>query len=132
MYLLDSNIIIYVVNGKYPQLFERIKENEPGNIAIPSIVVSEIEYGAQKSSNYKELIKKYLFFYSPFRIVPFTAKAAYYSGKIRSDLEKKGTPIGMYDTLIAGTALAEDGILVTHNVKEFERVEGLKVEDWTE
>ena len=130
-YYLDTNIIIYAAKGSYPHMINHFLSKEPERIVIPSIVLSEIEYGARKSVNHDKTMAVYSRFLQMFRVVPFSAKAAFFAGKIRGDLEKKGAPIGMYDTLIAGTVLADDGILVTHNVREFERVEGLRVEDWT-
>ncbi|MBR6229136.1 MAG: type II toxin-antitoxin system VapC family toxin [Eubacterium sp.] len=130
-YYLDTNIIIYAVKGIIPKFSDRFVDKEPGDIMIPAIALSEIEYGAQKSFDYRRTMGVYIPFLRAFRIAPFTAKAAFYTGKIRADLEKKGTPIGMNDTMIAGTVLAENGVLVTHNVREFERVEGLRVVDWT-
>lgn len=131
-YYLDTNIITYAAKGIYPHLIKRFLSKEPDKIVIPAIVLSEIEYGAHKSVNHDKTMAGYSRFLQMFRVVPFSAKAAFFAGKIRGDLEKKGTPIGIYDTLIAGTVLADDGVLVTHNVGEFGRVEGLKVEDWTE
>ncbi len=131
-YYLDTNIIIYAVKGIIPRLSDRFVDIEPRDIVIPAIALSEIEYGAQKSFDYGKTMGKYIPFLRAFRVAPYTAKAAFYSGKIRVDLEKKGTPIGLNDTMIAGTVLAgDDGVLVTHNVREFERVEGLRIVDWT-
>ena len=130
-YYLDTNIIIYGAKDVYPHLSDRILKHSPKSILIPSIVLYEIEYGAEKSINYDKTMFKYEKFLRLFSIAPFSVKAARYAGKVRSDLEKKGTPIGAYDVLIAGTVLADDGVLVTHNVEEFKRVEGLRVEDWT-
>ena len=131
-YFLDTNIIIYAAKGMFPVLIDRFTEHRPEEIFIPAIVSSEIEYGARKSIDYVTMMSKYRNFLSLFSVVSFSEKAAYCSGIIRSDLEKKGTPIGVYDTLIAGTVIANDGVLVTHNVNEFRRVEGLRVEDWTQ
>ena len=130
-YYLDTNIIIYAAKGTYPHLIDHFMNKDPGDIVIPAIVLSEIEYGAHKSVNYDKTMAVYGRFFRVFRVIPFSSRAAFYAGKIRSDLEKKGTPIGMYDTLIAGTVLADAGVLVTHNVSEFGRVEELKLEDWT-
>ena len=130
-YYLDTNIISYASKGDNRYLLDCFLKNDPKDVVIPAIVLSEIEYGARKSVDYEKTMSGYRVFLRAFRIAPYTAKAALCTGKIRADLEKKGTPIGMNDTMIAGTVLAEDGVLVTHNVREFERVEGLKVEDWT-
>ena len=131
-YYLDTNIISYAAKGNNRYLLDCFQKNDPKEIYIPAIVLSEIEYGARKSVDYDKTMSGYGSFLRAFRVAPYTAKAAYYTGKIRADLEKKGTPIGVNDTMIAGTVLADDGVLVTHNVSEFERVEGLRVVDWTE
>ena len=130
-YYLDTNIISYAAKGTFPHLVDHFTENVPEDIVVPAIVLSEIAYGAHKSTDYEKTMAKYSCFLNVFKVAPFSARAAYFTGKIRGDLEKKGTPIGIYDTMIAGTVLAGDGILVTHNVSEFERVEGLRIEDWT-
>ncbi len=132
IYYLDTNIISYAAKGNNQYLLDCFKNTDPKRVIIPAIVLSEIEYGARKSVDYKKTMSGYSLFLRAFRVAPYTAKAAFYTGKIRADLEKKGTPIGVNDTMIAGTVLAENGMLVTHNVKEFERVEGLRVVDWTE
>ncbi len=131
-YYLDTNIISYASKGDNQHLIDCFHKKDPREIIIPAIVLSEIEYGARKSADYEKTMSGYNTFLRVFRVAPFTATAAFYTGIIRADLEKKGTPIGMNDTMIAGTVLAEDGVLVTHNVREFERVEGLRVIDWME
>lgn len=130
-YYLDTNIIIYFIKGTYPSILSHISKVHPQSIVIPSIVKAEIEYGARKSKNYEKTIKKYRDFLNNFQETGFNYKESIEYGKIRSDLEMNGTMIGPNDLIIASTVLCDDGILVTHNTKEFERIKGLRIEDWT-
>ena len=131
-YYLDTNIVIYAIKGKYPNIIKRFLKVPYQSIVLPSIVIAELEFGAKKSANYKKVTKKYEEFINHFDEVSFDNKAAKIYADIRYDLEKKGAIIGPNDLIIAATVLANDGILVTHNVKEFNRVKDLKIEDWTE
>ena len=131
-YYLDTNIVIYAIKGKYPNIVKRFLKVPYQSIVLPSIVIAELEFGAKKSANYKKVTKKYEEFINLFDEVTFNNKAAKFYADIRYDLEKKGAIIGPNDLIIAATVLANDGILVTHNVKEFNRVKDLKIEDWTE
>lgn len=126
-YLLDTNAVIAILNGdeRFLTKLEQYDENE---FVISSIVLSELYYGAYKSQRKTQNLDKIKLL--PFKVVQFNRTDANIAGKIRTDLESKGTPIGAYDTLIAGQAVAQDLILITHNVGEFQRVEGLKIEDW--
>ncbi len=131
-YYLDTNIIIYALNGKYPRILSHFQQVPSMSIVIPSVVLAEIEYGARKSFDYEKTISLYRKFISYFAIEPFNGRAASAYGQIRAALEKKGQVIGANDLLIAATTMADHGILVTHNVREFSRIEGLVYEDWTE
>lgn len=131
-YFLDTNIIIYAIKGKYPEIENHFRTIPSYAIKIPSIVMAEIEYGARKSYDYEKTIYLYQRFTSPFGIEPFSKKAQGIYGQVRSELETRGTPIGGNDMLIAATVLADNGILVTNNTKEFSRINGLKIEDWTQ
>lgn len=131
-YYLDTNIIIHAIKGKYPNIIKRFLKVPYQSIVLPSIVIAELEFGAKKSANYKKVTKKYEEFINYFDEVSFDNKAAKIYADIRYDLEKKGAIIGPNDLIIAATVLANEGILVTHNVKEFNRVKDLKIEDWTE
>lgn len=130
-YYLDTNTIIYAIKGTYPSLVEHFKNVPKESIVIPEIVLAEIEYGARKSNNYNKTIKKYNEFTDYFDIAYFDKNAAISYGIIRSELEKIGKQIGPNDLIIASIAQASEGILVTHNTKEFERIKELKIEDWT-
>ena len=130
-YFLDTNIIIYALKGLYPAIEEHFAKIPSQSIVIPTIVLAEIEYGARKSKNYHTTISKYSQFTSVFEKIPFTEKASEFYGIIRSNLEQKGELIGPNDLMIASIVLSENGILVTNNTKEFSRIEGLNLENWT-
>lgn len=129
MYILDTNSVIYFFKG-IGEIATNLFKHSPKDIFIPSIVIYELEVGIAKSNNpakRKEQLDKLL---SNINILNFTPKEAKASANIRATLESKGTPIGPLDTLIAGCAKANNLILVTHNTKEFNRVEGIEVVDW--
>jgi len=131
MYLLDTNICIYTINKKPIDVLSKLKKKASKDIYISSITVAELEHGVEKS-NYPERNKIALVeFLSLFQILYYTDGDALYYGKIRSNLEKRGQLIGMMDMLIASQALSHDLILVTNNTKEFERIENIKLENWT-
>ena len=130
-YYLDTNTIIYALKGSFPAISDHFRKVSPQSIAIPSIVCAEIEYGARRSFDYSRTMSVYSRFMSVFPKEAFSEKAAAVYGSIRADLEAKGTPIGPNDLIIAATVKANDGILITNNEKEFSRVEGLKIENWT-
>ncbi len=131
-YFLDTNIISYIIKGKYPEIIGHLKKVPAQSIVIPSVVKAELEFGARNSGRYERIIIPYMQFLEPFDIKDFDSDAAYHYGLIRHSLTEKGTPVGPNDLLIAATVLAENGTLVTHNTKEFSRIEDLRVEDWTE
>lgn len=129
MYILDTNTLIYFFRGigNVPSRFLAIS---PKEIAIPTIVIFELEYGIAKSSSPKKRQAQLNEICSLVTILPFGEKEAISAASIRAKLEKSGTPIGPYDLLIAGTALEHKGILVTNNLKEFSRIPKLKTENW--
>lgn len=131
MYLLDSNICIFLIRNKTLLLRERIKMYSPSLLHLSVITVAELEYGAAKSRNPVKEHQAVLDFVSPFKIIDFKPNDAENFGLIRAYLEKKGTPIGPYDMEIAAQAMTNNLIVVTNNVGEFERVPWIKVEDWT-
>lgn len=130
-YFLDTNIISYIIKGKYPKIIEHLKKVPAQSIVIPSIVKAELEFGARNSDNYERLIVPYMQLLEPFDVKDFDSDASYFYGLIRHFLTEKGTPVGPNDLLIAATVLANNGTLVTHNTKEFSRIEDLRIEDWT-
>ena len=131
MYFLDTNICAFIINNKFPHLSNRYIGLDKGMIKIPSVVLYELYYGAEKSQRREQNIAKVQTFVSELEIVPFDAEAAEFAGKIRSDLEKSGQPIGGYDLMIAAIAIANNGVVITNNTREFSRVNGLNVEDWS-
>ena len=130
MYLLDTNICIYLIKNSYPFMTEKVFSYEPSDIAISSITVFELEYGASKSKWGEETKRKLAVFLSPFTILHFSTEDAIAAGQVRAELEKNGRPIGPYDTLIAAQGISRGLTVVTHNTDEFIRVPGIKLEDW--
>ncbi|MCF6301179.1 MAG: type II toxin-antitoxin system VapC family toxin [Proteobacteria bacterium] len=129
MFVLDTNTLIYYFKGQ-GKVKNHLWATSPKDIAIPSIVLYELEVGIAKSSSPDKRIKQLKSMCSVVKVLPFTDKEAHITAQIRANLEKSGTPIGYYDYLIAGTALANNGILITNNTKEFQRIDGLKLENW--
>ena len=131
MYLLDTNICIYALNGKYPALKDYLLEIHPDEIAISAITVGELEYGAAKS-RWGERTRRIMHaFLANYRKLPFTEQDAVLFGQLRAYLASSGTPIGAYDVMIAAQGLAGGYHVVTHNTGEFARIPGLTLEDWT-
>ncbi len=129
-YFLDTNICIYYLKGLHGSIAENLLSRRPGEIRIPSMVKAELLYGAyrsERSSDNTELVEEFLF---PFQVVGFSDKACGEYARIRAELEATGTVIGPNDLVIASTVVANEGILVTNNEKEFNRVGGLTVENW--
>ena len=129
-YLLDTNICIYIIKKKPESVFKRLSQIPLGEIGISSLTVAELDYGARKSANTEKNLSALNQFLIPFEIFNFDYNATIEYGKIRSSLEKKGTPIGPIDTLIAAHAKSLNYTLVTNNEQEFRRVQGLEVENW--
>ncbi|MDX9795754.1 MAG: type II toxin-antitoxin system VapC family toxin [Sulfurimonadaceae bacterium] len=129
MYLLDTNTVIYFFKG-LGNISKNLFAVSPKDIFIPSIVVYELEVGIAKSNDSQKREEQLKRLLSQINVIDFTQKEAIESAKIRANLEKKGTPIGAMDVLIAGCAKANNLILVTRNTKEFERVENLRMVDW--
>jgi tRNA(fMet)-specific endonuclease VapC len=128
-YLLDTNTVIYFFKGM-GQVAENLLKTAPKDISIPAIVLYELEVGLGKSKAPAKRRKQLQTLVNLVTIIPFAEEEAQSAAMIRASLEKKGTPIGPLDNLIAGTALANQCTLVTHNSKEFKRIKGLKVVDW--
>lgn len=129
--MLDTNICIYLIKRKPVSLLERFQQIQPGEISLSIVTVAELTYGVQKSVAVEKNRLALEQFLIPFNILPFDGSAAQTYGIVRAQLEKQGRPIGPLDTLIAAHALAHGQILVTNNEKEFDRIEGLFVENWT-
>lgn len=132
IYMLDTNICIYIMKKKPEKVLQRFKEEMDRGICISSITLAELEYGVQHSTDPARNEQALIRFLAPLSIVPFEGNAASEYGKIRAGLQSKGTPIGPLDMLIAAHARAEEMVLVTNNVREFERVPGLRLENWAD
>jgi len=130
-YFLDTNICSYFLKGINENLRDRLLSENPNEIKIPSIVKAELLYGAEKSMKRDYNLKRISEFILPLGIIGFNDAEASEYGEIRADLEKKGTRIGPNELVIASIVKANNGILITNNTKEFSRVEGLLIEDWT-
>ena len=128
-YLLDTNTLIYFFKG-VGNISNRLLSIAPNEIGIPAIVLYELEVGIAKSSSPRKRISQLKEFTELVNVIPFGLAEAKAAARIRAKLEKRGMPIGPYDILIAGCARANNLILVTHNIKEFKRIEGLRLEDW--
>jgi tRNA(fMet)-specific endonuclease VapC len=129
VYVLDTNTLIYFFKGE-GRVAERLTRTLPSEVVIPAIVLFEIETGIAKSRDSEKRRAQLAEAATTIRVLPFRTEEARAAARIRADLEQKGTPIGPYDVLIAGTAVANGGTLVTRNVREFRRVPGLAVESW--
>lgn len=130
LYLPDTNVWIHHLNPAPSIVKTKLSAHLPAQIAICDVVKAELYYGAYKSARRQENLALLETLFSEFSNFAFDGEAARIFGKIRTDLARKGTPIGPYDLQIAAVALANDCVLVTHNTREFSRIVGLKLEDW--
>lgn len=130
MYMLDTDICIYIIKRKPKNVLNRLKLLETGQLAMSSITFAELMNGAKKSQHVEANVEKLNALSELMDILPFDKRAALIYGDVRSSLEKRGETIGSIDLLIAAHALSLDLILVTNNEKEFRRVDGLKIENW--
>lgn len=129
MYLLDTNTLIYFFKGQ-GRVAERLLSMAPSAIGVPAPVLYELEYGIARSTQAEKRRAQLDQFLRSTLLIVFDEAAARAAGVTRAALESKGLPIGPQDILIAGIALAQDAILVTHNTREFARIPGLRLEDW--
>ncbi|MBI5441031.1 MAG: type II toxin-antitoxin system VapC family toxin [Deltaproteobacteria bacterium] len=129
MYVLDTNTVVYFLKG-LGHVAERLLATPPGAVGLPAIVLFELEVGVRKTPAAKTRRRQLEELASALVVLPFDQPAAKAAAEVRVALERRGEPIGPFDTLIAGTALANSGVLVTHNTGEFGRVAGLRLEDW--
>lgn len=131
-FMLDTNICIYVIKHKPKNVIQRFLQHAPEEMCVSAVTYAELMHGVEKSMAVEKNRLALSLFLSPITVLNFHAYAAEEYGKIRAVLERKGTPIGPMDLLIAAHAKSEGLILVTNNTREFQRVEGLIVEDWAE
>ncbi len=128
-YLLDTNIVIYVLKRRPPEVLSVFNANA-SRMGISSITMAELIHGAEKSTRVSENLSVVEDFCSRLEVLPYTGKAAQHYGAIRAALEKLGQPIGVNDLHIAGHARSEGLVLVTNNMSEFKRVPALELENW--
>ena len=130
MYLLDTNICIFAMKNTYPALSQKLFRILPSEIFVSSVTVGELEYGCYKSK-WGERTKSIMnLFLAAYTILPFDRDDAAVFGRIRAELAKEGSPIGLYDLQIAAQGISKCLTVVTHNTGEFSRVSGIQLEDW--
>jgi tRNA(fMet)-specific endonuclease VapC len=129
-YLLDTNICIYIIKKKPEKILKIFSKLKPGDVAVSSITIAELNFGIAKSSKPNQNTIALQEFLQPLVVLDFNVDDSLMYGKIRADLESKGKMIGAMDLLIASIAMGRNLILVTNNEKEFGRVIDLKVENW--
>lgn len=129
MYALDTNTLIYFFKGM-GHVAEKLLATAPRDIAIPAVVLFELEVGIAKSRAPRKRREQLDSLVNLIHVLPFGKDEASAAARIRAQLEKRGLPIGPLDNLIAGTALANRATLVTRNIKEFARIKGLEIQNW--
>jgi tRNA(fMet)-specific endonuclease VapC len=129
MYVLDTNSVVFFFKG-HGRVAARLLARKPAEVALPAIVLYELEVGVIRSTDPVRRREQLDTLLEATRVIPFGPPEARAAARIRGELERSGEGIGPLDTLIAATALASGGTLVTHNTREFRRVRGLSVEDW--
>lgn len=131
-YLLDTDILVYVLNARphHQAVIDRFRRENPHDLAVSSITLAELRFGIEKSQRREASRRALDRTLEALNVIPFDIGAAERYGIVRARLEEDGTPIGPLDTLIAAHALYLNLTLVTHNTREFSRVQGLRVETW--
>ena len=132
MYVLDSCICIDLMRGKLPIAYDIMRQSDPKQFVVPAIVAAELNFGVEKCNDPEKARRLTERFLAPFDIAPFDEVCARAYGSIRNQLRLAGKPIGPNDMLVAATALALQATLVSSNLREFARVEGLRLENWHE
>ena len=130
-YLLDTNIVIYTIKNRPAEVRAQFMLHE-GRMAISSVTLGELVFGAERSSQPQKNLNDVESLVARLEVLPFDDLAAYHFGQIRGDLYDRGRPIGPYDMMIAGHARSRGLILVSNNLAEFERVQGLRIENWAQ
>ncbi len=131
MFMLDTNIVSYALKARPPAVLDRLRRCDPNDVCISVVTLAELRFGAERSPHtdrYQALIAA---FTREIAVLSYEPAAAEVYGVVRAQLVGAGTPIGPLDTLIGAHALAIDATLVTNNEREFERIEGLSIENWT-
>ena len=129
MILLDTNICIYIINAKPPAVLERFRQYRMGDIGLFSVVAAELAFGVAKSDSARNRQALEMFL-APLIILPFDTAAVWVYGDLRADLERRGTPIGSLDTMIAAHALSQQALLISNNTREFSKVPDLQLDNW--
>lgn len=129
-YLLDTNACVDYLTGRYPAVAEHIRRSSSADLSVGSIVAAELRYGAEKSQHPARNHARLDVLLGEIRCIDFDLAAAAAYGALRAALERRGRPIGAHDMLIAAHAISAEAVLVTDNLREFERVKGLTVENW--
>ncbi len=129
-FLLDTNVCVDYLNGRYPSVTERLQRSNPEHLRVSSIAVAELRYGADKSADPAGNHERLDVLLDELESLAFDAEAASHYGRVRSSLERRGKVIGPNDLLIAAHALSLGVVLVTDNTREFEQVAGLRLENW--
>jgi tRNA(fMet)-specific endonuclease VapC len=129
--LLDTNICVHVINAKPPAVLERFRQHRMGEIGLCSVVAAELAYGVAKSGSARNRQALEMFL-APLIILPFDEAALWAYGDLRAELERKCTPFGALNTMIAAHALSQQSTLVTNNTRELARVPGLALENWVQ
>lgn len=130
-YIMDTNICIYAIKNKPESVIRKILSQNPEDLCISVVTYAELMHGVEKSQAVEKNRIAMSLFLSAITVLDFDGEAAEAYGQIRAELERKGTPIDPMDLLIAGHARSQGLILVTNNTREFARVTGLRIEDWT-
>lgn len=131
-YMLDTNICIYAIKQKPEKVFKRLQMHDPSEICISAVTYAELIYGVEKSCSVEKNRIALAMLLANVDIMPFDSFATSEYGSIRANQERRGQIIGQFDTMIAGHAKALGCTVVTNNLKEFSRVEGLRLENWAE
>ena len=131
-YMLDTNICIYAIKHMPREVIERLNEHNPNEICISSVTYAELIQGVEKSKAVEKNRTTLTLLLADIEILPFDTGAAEGYGEIRAELERKGIPIGPLDMMIAGHAKSLGYTVVTNNIKEFDRIDGLRLENWVD
>ena len=131
-YLLDTNICIYLIKKRPTEVLEQFRQHSPKEVTISTITLFELQYGIEKSQYRQRSEDALTKFLLPLDLIDLDRSAAIEAANIRAQLERNGMPIGSYDLLIAGLARSMDMTLVTNNIREFERIVDLRLENWVE
>ncbi|BAT58766.1 tRNA(fMet)-specific endonuclease VapC [Variibacter gotjawalensis] len=130
-HFLDTNAAITLMNYRPGRLFARVAAAPEKSVAVSALVVHELLYGAMRSAKIELNLKRIRLFLTDIPVFPFDAEDARVAGEVRAVLAARGTPIGPYDALIAAQAKVRNLTVITNNVREFSRVDGLRIEDWS-